>query len=121
VSTSSSSVLLPDTHALLCWLAELGHLSPAAHAAFADPQNRVDVSAASGWEIATKVRLGKLAAPSDRLADLPQLLADQGPQQVSITLKAFLCRSLYLRHKFNSLCSLPMQWYWTIPKYITHS
>jgi PIN domain nuclease of toxin-antitoxin system len=33
----------------------------------ADPGHRVHVSVASGWEIATKVRLGKLPAPSDLL------------------------------------------------------
>jgi len=52
--------LLLDTHALLWWLAEPDRLSPAAHAAISDPANSVYVSAASGWEIATKVRLARL-------------------------------------------------------------
>ena len=39
------------------------------------PRSRV--SAASGWEIATKVRLGKLPAARELLDDLPQLLAAQ--------------------------------------------
>jgi PIN domain nuclease of toxin-antitoxin system len=78
VSRGSPSELLLDTHALLWWLAEPDRLSPAAHAAIAEPANQVHVSAASGWEIATKVRLGKLPAVSELLHDLPQLLAAQG-------------------------------------------
>ncbi len=78
--------LLLDTHALLWWLAEPDRLSPAALQAIADPGNRVHVSAASGWEIATKVRLGKLPAASDLLNDLPQLLAAQGFEPLPVTL-----------------------------------
>jgi PIN domain nuclease of toxin-antitoxin system len=87
VSQSHPPELLLDTHALLWWLAEPDRLSPAAHQAIADPGHRVHVSAASGWEIATKVRLGKLPAASDLLDDLPQLIAAQGfePLPVSLT------------------------------------
>ena len=80
------SELLLDTHALLWWLAEPDRLSPVAHAAIAEPANRVHVSAASGWEIATKVRLGKLAVARELLDDLPGLLAAQGFQLLPITL-----------------------------------
>jgi PIN domain nuclease of toxin-antitoxin system len=78
---------LLDTHALLWWLAEPDRLSPPALAAIADPGNRVHVSAASGWEIATKVRLGKLPAPSELLDDLPQLLVAQGFEPLPVTLQ----------------------------------
>lgn len=44
------------------------------------------VSAASGWEIATKVRLGKLPAANELLEDLPEVLAVQGFQLLLITL-----------------------------------
>ena len=43
--------------------------------------------AASGWEIATKVRLGKLPAARELLDDLPGLLAAQGFQLLPITLQ----------------------------------
>jgi len=66
--------LLLDTHALLWWLAEPDRLSAAAHAAISDPANSVVVSAASGWEIATKVRLGKWPGICELLNNLPQLL-----------------------------------------------
>jgi PIN domain nuclease of toxin-antitoxin system len=38
------------------------------------------------WEIATKVRLGKLPAANELLGDLPELLAGQGFQLLPITL-----------------------------------
>ena len=79
--------LLLDTHALLWWLAEPDRLSPAVHAAIADARVPVYVSAASGWEIATKVRLGKLPAACELLDDLPQLLAAQGFTLLPITLQ----------------------------------
>jgi PIN domain nuclease of toxin-antitoxin system len=77
--------LLLDTHALLWWLAEPDRLSPEAQAAIAEPANGVHVSAASGWEIATKVRLGKLTTSRELLDDLPGLLAAQGFQLLPIT------------------------------------
>ena len=44
------------------------------------------VSAASGWEIATKVRLGKLPVANELLEDPHELLAAQGFQLLPITL-----------------------------------
>ena len=54
------SDLLLDTHTLLWWLLDDVQLSAPARAAIAEPGNRIWVSAASGWEIATKHRIGKL-------------------------------------------------------------
>lgn len=45
------------------------------------------VSAATGWELSTKVRLGKLEIAEQLLSDLPQLLADQGFELLSIQLR----------------------------------
>lgn len=70
--------LLLDTHALLWWLAEPQRLSRVAHARIADPRSRIAVSAASGWEIATKVRLGKLPTAMELTQDLPVIVAAQG-------------------------------------------
>lgn len=106
MSRSHPAELLLDTHALLWWLAEPDRLSPAAYGAIADPGNRVHVSAASGWEIATKVRLGKLPAANELLEDLPEVLAAQGFQLLPIlsgltlvsldpALQAFPCRLLW--------------------------
>jgi PIN domain nuclease of toxin-antitoxin system len=63
--------LLLDTHVLLWWLADSSRLSEPARAAIADPNNRVLVSAATGWEIAIKLGLGKLAVQSDAADWLP--------------------------------------------------
>jgi len=52
--------VLLDTHAFLWWLGDDPKLSPAARAAIRDPDALVHVSAASVWEIAIKVKLGRL-------------------------------------------------------------
>lgn len=57
--------LLLDTHALLWWLADDARLAEPARIAIADPMNDAFVSAASAWEIAIKVRLGKVTMPDD--------------------------------------------------------
>ena len=91
-STEPSNRLLLDTHALLWWLAEPERLSAKAHAAIQDSSNQVLVSAASAWELATKVRLGKLEIVSQLLAELPEVLTSQGfdllPIQFSHGLRA---------------------------------
>jgi PIN domain nuclease of toxin-antitoxin system len=63
---------LLDTHALIWWLTDHPRLSHAARSAIADPDNVAFASAASGYEIANKQRLGKL---SGKIAqDLPSAL-----------------------------------------------
>jgi PIN domain nuclease of toxin-antitoxin system len=52
--------LLLDTHTLLCATLSPDSLSKEAAQIIADESNVVLVSAASAWEIATKVRLGRL-------------------------------------------------------------
>ncbi|MEA5392274.1 type II toxin-antitoxin system VapC family toxin [Cyanobium gracile UHCC 0139] len=95
----SAGVLL-DTHALLWWLAEPDRLSPAAHAAIVDSRARVLVSAASGWEIATMVRLGKLPAAASLLEELPTVLAAQGFELLAIELRHGLRAGSYgLAHR----------------------
>ena len=56
--------LLLDTHTLLWWLDGDRRLSRRARGAIADEDTLVFVSAASAWEIATKVRIGKLEWPA---------------------------------------------------------
>jgi PIN domain nuclease of toxin-antitoxin system len=78
--------LLLDTHALLWWLVEPEKLSTFALAAINDPAVSIFVSAASGWELATKVRLGKLPGAEWLLQDLPSLLQQQGFQPLAVQL-----------------------------------
>ena len=54
--------LLLDTHALIWATTSPKMLSGRVAALIADPANAVLVSAASAWEIATKVRLGRLSS-----------------------------------------------------------
>jgi len=60
--------LLLDTHTFLWFIEDDPNLSPIAKALIADPSNEVLLSMASPWEIAIKVRIGKLALP-DPLGD----------------------------------------------------
>jgi PIN domain nuclease of toxin-antitoxin system len=52
--------VLLDTHALLWAVLDPTKLTSRARTIAADESNEIFVSAASAWEIATKVRLGKL-------------------------------------------------------------
>lgn len=60
---------LLDTHALLWWLSDDPALTRAARKIIAETRNTVVVSAASAWEIATKVRLGKLPTAANLVSD----------------------------------------------------
>ena len=53
--------LLADTEAVIRFAVD--ELPAQARAALSDPENEIFVSAASIWEIATKVRIGKLSLP----------------------------------------------------------
>ena len=57
---------LLDTHAFLWWAVDSSRLSVHARRIIADGGNTLFFSAASGWELAIKVQLGKLKLP-DRL------------------------------------------------------
>lgn len=70
--------LLLDTHAFLWWIAGDAGLSLPARHAIDDTSNAIFVSAASAWEIATKVRIGKLPGAVAIVADLAAVLASQG-------------------------------------------
>ena len=70
--------LLLDTHALLWWLLGDGSLSTSAHDAIGDTRNDVFVSAASAWEINTKVRIGKLPGATAIGVDLAAAVEAQG-------------------------------------------
>ena len=65
--------LLLDTHAVIWFLGGREELRQEARAAI-ETADRVYVSAASIWEMATKVARGRLEAP----ADFPSRLADLG-------------------------------------------
>jgi PIN domain nuclease of toxin-antitoxin system len=76
---------LLDTHTLLWWMTNDPHLSKAAHALIEDDGNISLVSAASAWEIATKVRLGRLPAAANLVQDFVTDLADLRIQILVVT------------------------------------
>lgn len=61
--------LLLDTHVLLWWLADDRKLGKAAREIIANPDNDVNVSAASVWEAAIKTAVGRLEVELDDLQD----------------------------------------------------
>ena len=78
-------MLLLDTHALLWWLAGDRRLSAKARRAIGDEANEIFVSAASTWEIATKIRIGKLPAPALMGGGVTSAVAAQGFETLTIS------------------------------------
>jgi PIN domain nuclease of toxin-antitoxin system len=62
---------LLDTHAFLWFVLDDRRLSERAKALIATPENNVEISPATYWEIAIKIRLGKysLSEPADQFFD----------------------------------------------------
>jgi len=77
---------LLDTHTLL-WSFNLSRLlTPRARLIIEDGKNEILVSAASAWEIATKVRLGKLPTGEELASDLDRYLAQLGFEELPISI-----------------------------------
>ncbi|MBP6583809.1 MAG: type II toxin-antitoxin system VapC family toxin [Chromatiaceae bacterium] len=74
--------LLLDTHALLWWLDGDHNLSQPARQSIGDAHRVVFVSAASAWEIATKVRIGKLPGAVYVAENFAQILEAHAFQQL---------------------------------------
>jgi PIN domain nuclease of toxin-antitoxin system len=66
--------VLLDTHAVLWWFADDQTLPPGVGALIDDPANTIFVSAASAWEVCTKVRIGKLPTGTGLCEDFPGYL-----------------------------------------------
>lgn len=75
--------LLVDTHLLIWWLA--GKSLPARAAELIrDPANQIYASAASVWEVAIKVSLGKIRIDPDEFV---AALREGGFQELSVTVR----------------------------------
>ncbi len=74
-----------DTHAFLWWIAGDVLLSDPARAAIGDTRNEVFVSAATAWEITTKVRIGKLPGAVSIAGDLTAVIVAHGFVALPIT------------------------------------
>jgi PIN domain nuclease of toxin-antitoxin system len=78
---------LLDTHALIWWVTGDERFSRKLRQHLAHPTQEVFVSAATAWEIATKVRIGKLEAPRALLRDFAHAIASLGFLPMPITLR----------------------------------
>ncbi len=79
--------LLLDTHAFLWWLTDDTRLPQPARRAIEAEANDKLISAASAWEIAIKHNLGKLPDADAIAFDIPGNIADQGFQELPITVE----------------------------------
>lgn len=92
--------LLLDTHALIWWLAGDDALSLRAREAIADETNAIAVSAASAMEIATKLRIGKLAQAALLAQDFEAIVAAQGFTGLPISIRhARIAGAMTIAHK----------------------
>ncbi len=89
--------LLLDTHTFLWWIDNDPHLSTQARALISDSNNELYFSAASGWEIAIKARIGKLAMPDN----LEQFIIEQ------LVLNQFTVLPIQLSHALH-VYTLPL-------------
>ena len=76
---------LLDTHALLWWLSDDPELTRTARRDIAETSNILIVSAASAWEIATKVRLGRLPTAADLVSNFSEQIEREGFQLMPIS------------------------------------
>lgn len=77
--------LLLDTHTLIWWLTEDSSLPASARRLIGSRNSEVLVSAVSAWEIATKVRLGRLEVAVDLARDFGGYLARERFESLSIS------------------------------------
>jgi PIN domain nuclease of toxin-antitoxin system len=77
--------LLLDTHTLIWWLTEDPSLPVPARKLIGAKNNSVLVSAVSAWEIATKVRLGRLEVAADLARNFSAYLVQERFESLSIS------------------------------------
>jgi PIN domain nuclease of toxin-antitoxin system len=92
--------VLLDTCAVIWATLTPASLSPQARATIADEANVILVSAASAWEIATKVRLGKLPGAEKLEQDYLAVMEEAGYEMLAIdTASALRAGRLTAEHK----------------------
>lgn len=75
---------LADSHTLIWWWDQDERLSKAALSVMMERSNTVFISAASGWELATKVRSGRLPSMVDRIANYDANVIADGFQHLAV-------------------------------------
>ncbi len=82
--------VLLDTHTLIWAKISPASLSRQVAEIMADPLNEIFVSAATAWEIATKVRLGKLPGADSLERDFLETMEDSGYTMLPIEAESAL-------------------------------
>ena len=84
---------LLDTHTFLWWITDDQRLSAIVRDIISDGENNIYLSAASGWEIAIKAKIGKLSLPDDLIPFIAEQLTVNAisslPIQMSHTLHTY--------------------------------
>jgi PIN domain nuclease of toxin-antitoxin system len=93
-------ICLIDTHILLWWFFDDPKLNQACRERIQNPDNRILVSSASAWEIATKYRLGKLPEAEPLVAAYQEILERASFAELPInTDHALRAGSLPIEHR----------------------
>lgn len=79
--------LLLDTHVLIWWFLDSPRLPEKIKALIEQPNASMLVSAASGWEIATKFRIERFQEASELAQDFPYYVRRWGFEPIPITLQ----------------------------------
>jgi PIN domain nuclease of toxin-antitoxin system len=91
---------LIDTHVLLWWIFDDPKLDQNIREIIQNPSNKIIVSSASAWEIATKYRIGKLPEAKELLENYDQIIQKARFSQLSITTAhALRAGSLPIQHR----------------------
>ncbi|CAD7774758.1 MAG: PIN domain protein [Candidatus Methanoperedenaceae archaeon GB37] len=92
--------VLLDTHTFLWWISNDTRLSSRAREVISNGNNELLLSAASGWEIAIKVRLGRLQLPYEPERFIPEQLVINAIQSLPIKIShALHTYSLPIYHR----------------------
>ncbi len=92
---------LLDTHAFLWWITDDPRLSSHVREIIADGDNELFLSAASGWEMAIKAKLGKLHLPDNPESFVLDQLAIN-----AIESYPFRWATLYVSMRFPSIIEI---------------
>jgi len=91
---------LLDTHTFLWWLSDDSRLSDKIRQIISDSANELYLSAASGWEIAIKSRLGRLDLPDNLEGFISEQIAFNAMQSLPIKMShALHAHSLPVLHR----------------------
>jgi PIN domain nuclease of toxin-antitoxin system len=90
--------LLLDTHALFWWVTDDSNLSRKASQAIADSSQQCFVSAASVYEMANKLRLGRFEAAREIIERLDEILSENNFSPLPISLQHAAMAGTLINH-----------------------